>query len=324
LTTSRRLRWGGLGLCLVGAATACSGQPAPIGGGLAPGAVPSQYVAWVGEAGAICQAIPSAVIAAQVDTESAWNPHAVSSAGADGIAQFLPATWALYGYDADGDGRADIWDPADAIVSMGRYDCSLANDLSAAQASGRLQGDLTSLALAAYNAGEGAVREFGGVPPYVETQAYVARIEQLAATYQLAPPAPGGGTGGAIVAAAEKEIGMPYVYGGGGPTGPTYGGFDCSGLTQYAVYQATGGRVLLPRTSAAQRTAGVEVPRADMQPGDLIVFNVPADPAPWGHVGIYVGGGDMVDAPEPGTPVRIESIMTPYWQSMDWDVRRVA
>lgn len=321
---SRARGWGCLALCLAAAAGGCSGQPSPIGGGLAPGAVPAAYVSWVGEAGAICQAIPPAVVAAQIQTESDWNPRAVSPAGAEGLAQFLPSTWALYGYDADGQGAADIWDPADAIVSMGRYDCALAQDLSAGQASGALQGDLTSLALAAYNAGEGAVRQFGGVPPYVETQAYVARIEQLAAGYALAPPASAGGAGAAIVAAAEKELGVPYVYGGGGPTGPTYGGFDCSGLTQYAVYQATGGRVLLPRTSQGQRTAGVEVPRADMQPGDLIIFDVPTDPAPWGHVGIYVGGGDMVDAPEPGTPVRVESIMTPYWQSMAWDVRRVA
>lgn len=307
--------------------SSCASGPAgPIGGGLLPGAAPAQYVSWVGQAGAMCQAIPPAVIAAQIYTESDWNPNAVSPAGADGIAQFLPGTWSRYGVDANHDGTASIWDPADGIVSMGNYDCSLARDLSAGQVSGQLQGSLTSLALAAYNAGEDAVLRYHGIPPYVETQAYVAQIMKLAATYQLAPPAPGSGVGGAIVAAAEKWLGLPYVYGGGGPGGPTYGGFDCSGLTQYAVYQATNGQVLLPRTAAEQRLAGVSVPRdlAQMQPGDLIVFDVPNDPAPWGHVGIYIGGGQMINATHPGSTVKIESITSTYWQNMPWDVRRVA
>jgi cell wall-associated NlpC family hydrolase len=297
------------------------GSSGPIGGGLKPGTVPSQYTLWVGTAGSLCQAVPPAVIAAQVQTESAWNPHAVSPAGAQGIAQFLPGTWSHYGQDANGDGTASIWDPADAIVAMGRYDCAIASDLSPGVSAGTLHGDLTSLALAGYNAGEGAVVAAHGIPPFIETQSYVATILRLAAGFALTTPVGASGVGAAIVAAATKELGLPYVYGGGDTTGPTYGGFDCSGLTQYAVYVGTGGKVTLPRTSSEQRTAGVEVPRDQMQPGDIIIFNVPIDPAPWGHVGIY---GQMLHAPHPGTVVRIESITTSYWTSMAWDVRRVA
>jgi cell wall-associated NlpC family hydrolase len=286
--------------------------------------IPSQYVGWVGQAGSMCAAVPPAIIAAQIKTESDWNPNAVSPVGAQGIAQFMPGTWAVYGTDANNDGTASVWDPADAIVSMGRYDCSLARDLAQARNSGQVSGDLTSLTLAGYNAGEGAVLQAHGVPPYVETQAYVAKILQLAQQYQLPTATNSSGAGAAIVAAAEKELGLPYVYGGGNTSGPTYGGFDCSGLTQYAVYQGTGGKVTLPRTAAEQRHVGQSVPRDQMQPGDIIVFNVPTDPAPWGHVGIYIGGGQMIHAPHPGTVVKVEDLNSRYWQSIQWDVRRVA
>ncbi|SFE50797.1 C40 family peptidase [Blastococcus tunisiensis] len=91
---------------------------------------------------------------------------------------------------------------------------------------------------------------------------------------------------------ALAQQGKPYVWGGTGP-----GGYDCSGLT-YSAYQAAG--VQLPRTSRAQSTAGVYVDRAHLQPGDLIFFFQPV-----GHVGMYVGNGQMVHSSTYGNPVAV-------------------
>ena len=91
---------------------------------------------------------------------------------------------------------------------------------------------------------------------------------------------------------ALAQLGKPYVWGGTGP-----GGYDCSGLT-YSAYQAAG--VSIPRTSRAQSTAGVHVDRAHLQPGDLIFFYDPV-----GHVGMYIGNGQMVHSSTFGNPVSV-------------------
>ncbi|MCS0604180.1 bifunctional lytic transglycosylase/C40 family peptidase [Streptomyces sp. LP11] len=293
-----------------------------IGGGLS-GAVPDAYRAFVSRAGSICPQIPPAIIAAQIEAESSWNPKAQSHDAqgnpiADGISQFIPGTWAVYGADGNGDGKADVWDPADAILTQGVYDCAIAKRLLPEVAGGNVKGDIVSVTLAAYNAGEQAVLNSHGIPPYPETQGYVARILSLAKKYQGAEEIPGGDSsaGAKIVEVARRQIGTPYVWGGGGTAGPTGGGFDCSGLTQYSVYVATG--KVIPRTSQTQRTAGKSVPRNAMQPGDVIVFN---NDGGWGHVGIYAGNGQMIDAPRPGKTVEVTSL-SPYWTQFDWDVRR--
>lgn len=152
--------------------------------------VPAEYREDVLKAGAICQVITPPVIAAQIEAESGWNPRAGSGAGAQGIAQFMPATWASVGLDGDGDGKADVWNAHDAIWTQGHYMCNLVSQVESAKKSGRIQGDTLQLALAAYNAGMGAVLSYGGIPPYSETQAYVKRIMGLVPKYT-----PKGGTG---------------------------------------------------------------------------------------------------------------------------------
>ncbi|HUY30728.1 MAG TPA: NlpC/P60 family protein [Acidimicrobiales bacterium] len=116
---------------------------------------------------------------------------------------------------------------------------------------------------------------------------------------------PSGATGSAAVATAEKYLGTPYVWGGATPSG-----FDCSGLVQY-VYAQLG--VSLPRTSEQQATAGAPVASlAQAQPGDLVFYagsdGTASSP---GHVGIYVGNGEMVDAPQTGSVVSLQPVGAP-------------
>lgn len=134
--------------------------------------VPSAYASMVVKASKRCPQIPLNVFAAQLATESDWNPKAQSGAGAQGIAQFMPGTWEEYGIDASGDDRADVWNPADAIASAAELNCAIW-DLVA-----KVPGDHVTNTLAAYNAGFDVVRKYGGVPPFPETQAYVDRIKK--------------------------------------------------------------------------------------------------------------------------------------------------
>lgn len=99
----------------------------------------------------------------------------------------------------------------------------------------------------------------------------------------------------AAVSYAYKALGSPYVWGATGP-----GAFDCSGLTQ-AAYRSAG--VDLPRTTYAQIAAGERVPRSQLQPGDLVFFYQGIS-----HVGLYVGNGQMIHAPNPSAPVRLAPI----------------
>ncbi len=109
------------------------------------------------------------------------------------------------------------------------------------------------------------------------------------------------GKGGAIVATAQKYLGVPYVWGGTSPRG-----FDCSGLVQYVCRQ---NGISLPRTAASQRNAGRYVSRADLQPGDLVFFKSGGRIS---HVGIYIGGGNMIHAPQTGDVVKVSSINSTY------------
>ena len=110
-------------------------------------------------------------------------------------------------------------------------------------------------------------------------------------------------TGSSVVADAEQYLGVPYQWGGTSPTT----GFDCSGLVQH-VYGDLG--ISLPRTSQEQVTVGTPVASvADAQPGDLVFFE-PSASGP-GHVGIYIGNGQMIDAPHTGTDVQIQSVGQP-------------
>ncbi len=117
--------------------------------------------------------IDPALLAGLVKQESGFNPNAGSPAGARGLAQLMPGT-------AAGLGVTDVLDPLQSLDGGAKY---LRQQLDA------FGGDVTK-ALAAYNAGPGAVQRYGGVPPYAETQTYVRVVQENAARYRTAAPTP--------------------------------------------------------------------------------------------------------------------------------------
>ncbi|MGW6261950.1 C40 family peptidase [Streptomyces sp. NPDC055085] len=286
----------------------------PVMGAALSLSIPSQYRSLVQDAGNTCPEVTPNLLGALLTQESGFNPKAHSPVGAEGVAQFMPSTWENHGLDGNKDGKRDVWDPADAIPSAAQYLCDIAKDVK------DVPGDAQNNMLAAYNAGSGAVKEYGGVPPYKETQNYVSTISALANT-----PAPTGGKkatakqAATAIQIAAQMIGTPYSWGGGNAHGPSTGvccspnghsgksitGFDCSGLTLYAYAKAG---VSLPRTAAQQYAASEPVKPGEVQPGDLVFYGTSATSIH--HVGIAIGGGWIIDAPKPGTRVRIDPMDT--------------
>jgi cell wall-associated NlpC family hydrolase len=131
--------------------------------------------------------------------------------------------------------------------------------------------------------------------------ALAAQQAAVATTYTISPP-PGGpppapnANAQAAIDAAYSVIGVPYQFAGSSPST----GFDCSGLTMWAWAHAG---VSLPHSSAMQYAVLPHVAQSDLQPGDLVFFYSPIH-----HVGIYVGGGRMIDSPHTGTVVQMRSV----------------
>lgn len=112
-------------------------------------------------------------------------------------------------------------------------------------------------------------------------------------------PPTDGSIGAQAVAVAMQYLGTPYVWGGAAP-----GGFDCSGLTSYAYGQLGIG---LSHFTGAQWNEGVHVPADQMLPGDLVFFHSDLH-----HMGMYIGGGQMIHAPQTGDVVKISPLMSAY------------
>ncbi|ABS06088.1 NlpC/P60 family protein [Kineococcus radiotolerans] len=228
-----------------------------------------------------------------------------------GAVQFIPTSWVAYGRDGNGDGVADPHNAYDVTLGAVVHLCGT----SAKDLSNREQ---LSTALYGYN----------------RSQTYVAKVLANIDTFDQIGVAAGGaavpeasGRAAVVIAAARQWTGTPYSWGGGsgrpGPGGTVIGGpsrgfgrgantvgFDCSGLTQYA-YAVAG--IQLPRVSSQQSLQGQRIPRSAgleaVAPGDLIFFGSnPGAGTGIYHVAIYLGGGQMINAPRTGTFVREEAV----------------
>ncbi|MFJ3710393.1 bifunctional lytic transglycosylase/C40 family peptidase [Streptomyces sp. NBC_01387] len=292
-------------LTTFGGADSASAQEAGPGGGITADApVPGWVRGLINQHAGECPQVTASLLAAQLFTESNFNPEAKSPAGALGIAQFMPATWAEHGVDGDGDGIKNVHNPADAIAAQSKYDCTLAKEVK------DVPGDSTDNMLAAYNSGGGAVIKFGGVPPYPETREYVRNIRQLAAKWADAvkPNAPAGRGAARAISAAKTALDTWYRW-GGDCVSPYkgQGGCDCSSLTKMA-WAAAG--VNLPRVTYDQVHAGTAVKSvSQLRPGDLL-FSIPGSAGPE-HVGMYIGDNQVIEAPHTGAQVRIQPLS--FW-----------
>jgi cell wall-associated NlpC family hydrolase len=139
--------------------------------------------------------------------------------------------------------------------------------------------------------------------PRVTTPSAQPQATTTTVASRTVAPSGGGGKGDIAVAEARKQLGKPYVYGGSGPNN-----FDCSGLTAWA-WKAAG--VSLTHSAYNQYFETTRVPIDSIIPGDLLFFGKDGVESIH-HNAIYIGGGEMIEASQTGTPIRIRG-----WRSID-------
>ncbi|OIJ88168.1 glycoside hydrolase [Streptomyces sp. MUSC 14] len=218
--------------------------------------------------------------------------------------QFLPSTWESVGQDGNGDHTADPQNADDAALSAAVYLCGNGRDLT--------QHAQLDAAILQYNhSSEYLSNVLGWIDQYTAA-AKDPDLKNLAGKVRT------------VIDAALSQRGVPYSWGGGNASGPSYGscctisgksgtgikGFDCSGLTTYAYAKAG---INLPRTAAEQAGAGRRIPASlgtsALKAGDLVFYAyAPGRDSTIFHVGIYLGGGQMVNAARPGTVVRLDAV----------------
>ena len=276
-----------LGLMALGLSTAMIGGGTPSQD--AQRDIPPELLPVYQTAADSCPGLPWSVLAAigKVETDHGRSTAPGVRSGANfagaagpmqiGIGGKAGNTFAGYAIDADG-GGANVYSPVDAIFTAANYLCQ----------NGAGRGTDVAGAIFAYN----------------HADWYVTKVLAIASTYAASQGLPPGAPAQEVVAAAVQfaysELGKPYKWGATGELGF----YDCSGLMLRA-YQKGG--LTLPRTSREQWYAGPRVWEvSQMQPGDLVFFAYnTADPATIHHVGIYIGAGNMIDAPYTGANVRI-------------------
>ena len=264
--------------------SAQAGGDAGLGGAptaLAVQDIPANYLAWYMAAAQTCPGLPWSVLAGIGKVESNHGRSTLpgvrsgaNSAGAEGPMQFLPATFAEYAVNADPGQLLTPYDPPDAIYTAARMLC----------ADGARDGSQAGIQQAIFD--------------YNHADWYVTDV--LAWAVQYATPA---GTAGvaAAIAFAQAQVGKPYCWGGQGPAC-----FDCSGLV-FAAYAAAG--IHIARTTYQWQQDGPQIALSQIQPGDLL-FSAGSDgtPANPGHVVMYLGSGQVIQAPQTGEDVQIDPL----------------
>ena len=223
-----------------GASTAsgCS----PTGGN--DGGIPSEYLPYVEDAASEAE-LPVSLLGGLFQTESNWDERATSYAGAMGIGQFMPGTWADYG------NGQDPFDPAASIAATGRY----LKDLQAMIAPlATTDQERLELTLAAYNAGPGNVLRYEGIPPYPETQNYVPTIMELAQVEFSEDCTQPGGSSIGDLGTGEWTHPLP-----GGRFTSGYGPRPCPAGTQCNEYTANHGGIDFATGGGAQIVAPTDM-----------------------------------------------------------------
>lgn len=251
---------------------------APGSAGAAPGpAIPTAWVTLYQQAAATCPGLSWSVLAAIGTVESGngtssapgvWS--GTNDAGAEGPMQFEASTFAAHAtVGPAGAQPPSPYDPVDAVYTASSMLCT-----------------------------DGAASAVGlreAVYDYNHSNTYVDTVLTLSLAFGQDP-----GTDTTVVAAlsfAAQQLDTPYVWGGTGA-----GGFDCSGLAQ-AAYRHAG--IALPRVAQDQFDAGPAVAAgSSVEPGDLVFFGTGLSGVD--HVGLYVGAGEMIDAPHTGALVRFD------------------
>jgi cell wall-associated NlpC family hydrolase len=257
----------------------------PGSGGIQPGpAIEPGWLTLYRQAAGYCPGLSWSVLAAIGTVESSNGQSTApgvasgaNAAGAEGPMQFEPATFAAYATVGPGGAQpASPYDPTDAVYTASAMLCA-----NGAGAPATLRA---------------AIADYNHSNPYVDT------VLTLALAFDQDPTA--SGTVVATLSYAAQQLNTPYIWGGTGE-----GGFDCSGLAQVA-YRKAG--ISLPRVAQDQFDAGPQVPAGStVEPGDLIFFG--SGPTAIEHVGLYVGAGEMIDAPHTGALVRFDSA---HWSGL--------
>jgi soluble lytic murein transglycosylase-like protein len=149
--------------------------------------VPAQYKSYFEVAAKRCPGVLTPQMLAGVAyVESRFQSDAESGNDAQGLMQILPSVFRQYGIDANGDGKKDIFTPADSVATSAVYFCFLSKLVK------RFSGDQVALLLASYNAGIGAVTKYNGVPPFNETRDYIDQVKLWTSRFapQFAIPSP--------------------------------------------------------------------------------------------------------------------------------------
>ncbi|MBV8992242.1 MAG: bifunctional lytic transglycosylase/C40 family peptidase [Pseudonocardiales bacterium] len=261
--------------------------------------IPADYLTLYRDAAGMCPGLDWTILAAigKIETNHGRSTtpgvhYGQNEAGAAGPMQFLQSSFdgvlARHPLPPGGASPPSRYNPHDAIYTAALYLCD----------NGASRGDVRA-AIFSYNHADWYVHEvLDQATKYADVVASVGTGDcntiQATNTAALA----------AIHYACSQE-GLPYVWGGNGPQD---GGFDCSGLT-VAAYGAAG--ITLPRTADAQFRAGPRVPNGQpLLPGDLVFYGTATHIH---HVGLYLGGGLMIDAPDVGQTVKLE----PYRHKSD-------